>query len=201
MYYDHCAPAEWRAIAAALIPRVDGEDRHWTRIAEVVGRVDDTGSWSSFGFASTADWAAAELGMTRWQTAETVKLWELMKGLDRTVTAAQWATISRANARLVQKGLAAGLPAAELIPAAAGLYTPLKQLVERGLGQETWQRVSIRLPTSLVPVFEATMAHAARRALGDPTLDPERALDADVAFRALEVICADYAAGGGGPRP
>jgi hypothetical protein len=193
-FYDRLSPAELRETARQLVPRLE-RARHWSRVAEAVGRVQDAGLAEAFGFPTAAEWAASELGMPRSEFVQLQGLWDLMKRVP-VVAPEVWLTISRSNARELRRILSDGRGLTDtLLALATGPYAPLRAHVEQALGREAWTRFGVAMPVGLAETVHAAMTRAARVVLDDPTVEAPRALDRDVAFRALEVICAEYLAG------
>lgn len=175
--------------AEHLLPRTGG-DRHWSRIAEVLGRLSDSGIAAELGYEGIREMASARFGLTPSDLQEYLTLWALMKRWSQHQV--DWAMVSRSNAKLLRKVVGLGAEPAQWLEPARGPYAAMREKVKGQLGEEAWTKVTVSVPTHLTSLIEAAMKKAVPAAVNDVQADPERWKDRDVAFRCLEQLCQHY---------
>lgn len=191
------SPDEVRVEAEALLK--PGPERHWSRLAMLVGRVDDERLYEAWGYASGPAWAEEDLGLAKREYVALVKSWRLIqKGLqgpaEGQVGAEEWAGVSKAKAGLIAKVAGLGAPLRPWVDLAVSDITTaqMREAIEKHLGMEPWTTVTVALPTALAEVFESALVLALPEATGEADPDADSAKARDTRFRCLEVILSGY---------
>lgn len=187
-------PDDLRAIAKGLSKQ--DPDRHWARLASLLGRVEDEGLYEGWGFASARAYAEDELGIPPRDFVTLIELWRMMKKSLNTVTPEGWSGLSKAKALLVRKVLALGGNTAEWVATAAHAKSAgeLRKLVDAAMGKaDEWVVFRCSMPAELAELVEAALVMALPEALPDEDApDHSRARDKDARFRCLEIIATDW---------
>ena len=205
------------AFAKALLAKQDRRS-HWTVAAITLGRIVDERIYerTEFGAALSEEaWAKDKLGLTRGEVRLALKLWRAMERHPEV----PWASLSKPKALLLDEVLAAGADVLDWTARArnATSTTAFEREVRSRLGDasEIFHALRIQYPESMAELVEAAFSRAARAILSDDhspegVVDPQDGNVAQtvtearagaswrnpaVAFRALEVILAEYLAG------
>lgn len=178
---------------ARRLARPRGSPDHWSRVAVVLGRIDDErlyAVWS--GHQSLRAYAAEELGLPGDEVIGLLKLWRMIKGA-QTITLDAWADVPRNRATWIRKVVDSGGDVVAWLARCLGAPSAraFENMARVALGgEEAWVKVELRLPDGVAQLLSAAMTKSLR--MIDAALEPDRIHDRDIAFRCVEVICASY---------
>lgn len=184
-----------RDVARAIAPE-NNEDRHWSLLAAVLGRVEEGAFYAGYGFASTRAWAGDELRLGADEVRVLLtRLWPMMVEVRDIVGLDEWRAVPRPRAELLVRVLKVpGVDVRRWVKAAIESKTAaFREAVDQALGREAFDEFSVRIPPALRPVIDRAMALALHEVFPDLAApSPARAADPDTAFRCLEVIVTHY---------
>lgn len=176
-----------------------GEDKHWSVLAGVLGRIEDSRAWATYTdqtgqpYSSIRAFAEEELGLARSDVFVYRGLWTMMKRVSNQVPYREWRTISRSKAGVIRKALAlGGDPKSWLEKAQAFSARALADEFTRLAGKEPWATFTVRVPVSMGPLIDQALKAALPEVLEEPTPDEDRIHDPSVRFRLLERILAEF---------
>lgn len=180
---------------AQSLARSTNKARHWSALAILLGRIEDEGMWHLVtpAVSSTRAYASQVLEMGAPEYFETMSLWKMMK-LDRTVTASEWAKLSRSRATLVKRVVlgVGGDPREWYEKALVRTPEDLRRLVDERLGKEPWTTVKVPCSVLVADLFDEAMRRALPDVTGSISPDPEQIRDRAVRAACFERIIAYY---------
>lgn len=180
---------------AQALGRKTNKERHWSRLAVILGRVDDEKLWQDVipSVGSARGYAAQVLEINTAEYFELMALWKVMK-LDRSIRVDEWATIPRAKASLVKRVVlgVGGDPREWLEKAQQRGTEELRRLVEGRLGKEPWTTVKVPCSVLVSDLFDEAMQMALPDITGTVVNDPEQIRDRATRAACFERIVAYF---------
>lgn len=190
-YLSILSPEDFLRIAKLLVKRDGG--RHWTKLAEIIGRIeaDELYTKSVPSYLSARAFAREELDLAHERFVTYGRLWKLIQDTAAAVSIDEWRTVPENHALLIRKVVSLGADPAVWVQKSRECVTAEKLAMEvaRYLDQEPWITFSVRMPLSLLETVEAAMVVA---------LPDERAGDGDaihddgVRMKCLETIVVEF---------
>lgn len=176
----------------------DDRDRHWSVLSAALGRIEDERIYEKTEFGahkSAEEWAKEKLELTRGEFRLALRLFRLMVAGDEAgIASEEWHALGKPKALLLDEVVKAGGDIKDWFIRAKAAKTAgdYEKEVRRHLGEELWITWTLRYPESLHELVKTAFQRAVPYALDSPDADVGTWLNADVVFRALEVIVKDY---------
>lgn len=170
-------------------------DRHWSRLALILGRVEDEHLFEDWGFASARAFAEEDLGIPPRDFVTLIELWRLMQACQPSVPFEAWHSMPKTKALLIRKVVALGAPPVEWVAQAqaSAKVADFSAMIDKHLGKQTWVTFSVSMPGDLLELVEAGLSLALPVAMPDtPNLKPEMAKDREHRFKCLEIIVTEF---------
>lgn len=190
-------PPDSVRVAATEITRPHDPRTHWSRVAALLGAVEDRQLYQEWGHRSVRAYAEQELDLAPSDTHELLKLYRVVQAANRPLE--DWALISKGKARVLARALHLGGDLGAWIERALSSATEaaLRTILQQQLGEETFTPYTIHIPASLEPLVQAAMLKALPIAVEEELpadLDAQLALvmRRENHFRCLEVLCASF---------
>lgn len=187
-------PDELHRVAKALTRR--DAHRHWTQVAEILGRIETEGLYQTHtpSYMSARAYAREEMDLTsdRYRTA--MRLAELLRRTSGRVPLDVWRTVPENHALLIRRVVnLLGDPMVWIEKSrAAGTAEKLEAEIDRYLEKEPWVTLTVRGPESLKETWDASLVLALHDVVETPNPDPALIDDDAYRFRCLEVILVEY---------
>lgn len=167
------------------------EDRHWSRVAAILGRVERERLYKTLGpgYSTTIAYAINELDLSVQESSDLLKLHKMME--EGNVPPSEWATIPRAHAHLIRRVMLLGGDARTWIAnsRAAGSEAKLRQMVDQVLGKDPWTKFEYAVPLDLKEsIIDGAMLKALVGVTRNPDVDPLLVVDRGYRAQCLELI-------------
>ena len=142
---------------ARTVVRPKGPATHWTAISECLALVDHHGHWQAWGFNTLRSWAEAEMDLGSREVDVHLALWQMVLKTNRGVE--PWLDIGRERAEIVLRAVRnSGDPSEWLTKARlAASADELRDMLRRAMGEDPWQDVHFRVPSSVYVAWEASL--------------------------------------------
>ena len=199
--YSHLPIEQLREEAIRLFGKADDTSRHWSRLAALMGHIDENRLYEKFAnpngepYASVRQWAEDELGLPRSEVFVLRNLHRMMSSAD--VPPDAWSPVSRVRALIVRKAVnLGGDPRAWIERAITAESTRdlQKELERQGVVEEGWVTWKVRTTEALKEQWETKMVEALPMVLGAGDHDPDLIHDPSIRFRLAEMIFGSFSA-------
>lgn len=178
---------------AKTMARPDAAERHWSRLAAILGRIEHQGLYHTLGggYGSTRAYAEEELGIGFTEYNELMVLWKMIStppGV--TVNPQKWLRLRKTHALLLKRILSLGGDPAVWLDRAleAPTVSSFRKEITRLLGKEEWITRSVSMPIELDGLTDEALAMAYQEATGSILQDPEELRARGNQFRCWELI-------------
>lgn len=183
--------------AATEITRPHDPRVHWSRIAALLGAVEDRQLYQEWGHRSLRAYAEQELDLAPSDSHELLRLYRIVQTAGRPLE--DWAKISKGKARVISRALHLGGDPATWLDQALSSATEdaLRTILLRQTGADVFVPFTVFMPDSLLPLVLEALRRALPIAVDEELPEDPAAQDVlvqrrDTGFRCLEVVCAAF---------
>ena len=184
------APPSSLFATAQSMAKKDARDRHWSRLAIIIGRIEDEQLYTQLNYASTRAYATEELQLSTAEFYESLAFWRMMR-TDPRIRPEEWAELKRSYAVLVKSvvlGVKGDAAAWLAIAKACATTEDLRRKVNERLDKETWGVFKVSGPILTIDLAEEALRRALPEALDDESPDPALLEQRGPRAKALEVM-------------
>jgi hypothetical protein len=184
--------------AALEIAKLEATERHWSRIAVILGRVEDEKLYPGLGFANGMAYGTLALHLSVDEYLVLRGLWRMVKTAAR-VAFETWEAVPKTHALQIKRAVALGGDAGEWIEKAKGMTAEeLRRVIDEQVGKESFVTFKCAMPASLADMTEEALIKALPEATGEATTAPEMTAARGLRFRCWEVVVRNYLLGNRG---
>jgi hypothetical protein len=191
------SPQEIHALAISLA-RQDQKDRHWSRLAQILGYVEASRLFElpEFGnHATLRAWALNDLNLGSGDVGTLRRLFTMMKSHVDAIPLAWWQDVARGKAEVLLKIHKMGADDRQMASwyerAKALTTTGLEDEYKRSTGDDVWVSVEMSLPEATAALWFRALECRLADAMDQPGNDPAIIHDRAVQHKLVELIASE----------